>query len=270
MPRFSSHLLTALISCAISVLVVVNYLTPVTVTPSERPLTDLPKGQTLDSHHSQDQRTALLLTEQQHTIIQLQEEIAWLETILDSLDDSSPKKSIGQATSPSREIWFDEQSLKNLSVPTATIANLKHAVEDISLQKLELRHQANREGWGRSRKLQQQIKALDEQLKSQLTPDELDLVLFATGRHNRVEVTDTIENSAAGIAGIRTGDIILSYDGQHIFEPLTLFKATADGSLGDMTEVIIDRQGEQLSVYVPRGSLGVRFKPVQRPPRTGN
>lgn len=264
MSRFSSHLITAILSGAVTTAVLAVLF------PQQHTKPTVVIEQTANNNTAiptTDNNSAQLLDEQQRTITELQQEIDWLQSVISALDQPTAKPERPTLSTEAQEVWFDEQVLQSLGLPAATIAGIKQTVEEIALEKLNLRHQANREGWGRSRKLREQLRELDQQLTEQLTADEYDLMLYATGKHNRVEVTDTISDSAAGIVGIQAGDVIVSYDGQRIFAPTTLYSATAEGNLGEMTEVIIERNGERITLYVPRGSLGVRFKPVQRPPR---
>lgn len=270
MRRLIPYLLTGAISSCITAIVIIYHgapaltdrTTPTSATASAALDTDQPTpppgGQLPNSER------ATLIDQQQQTIAMLEQEVEWLQSVIEAIEQKPPKPT---AHNPqAREVWFDEGALDELDLPDTTIRNLKEMVEDIALKKLNLRHKANREGWGRSRQLREQLQSLDQQLRNQLTNDEYDLMLYATGKNNRVEVTDTLQDSAAGYAGIHSGDVILSYGGDRIFEPATLFEATSQGNLGEITEVTVQRGGETLTLYVPRGSLGVRFKPVKRPP----
>jgi S1-C subfamily serine protease len=89
--------------------------------------------------------------------------------------------------------------------------------------------------------------------------DTYDWFLYAAGRSNRVKVEGVLGGSAAADAGFRSGDVIVSYDGERIFKPGALVQGTLGGRLGDHVDVEVMRGGELVSLRVPRGPLGVRL-----------
>ena len=86
-------------------------------------------------------------------------------------------------------------------------------------------------------------------------------MLFATDQPNRVRVNSVIGGSAAELAGIRDGDMVLSYAGERVFKPVDLRRATQSGVRGERVRIVVDRSGERLYLTVPRGPLGVRMAP---------
>ena len=283
MNRFASHLLSAAAGALITAVCASYWLpamtapTPPTVASSRPSGTTVPAATVSTSAETGDSEQ--LIQQQQQTIASLEQEVAWLQSVLEKLDSgtlqsSSPDNNTldnnrrrgNDLPPPTRGVWFDDSSLQAIGMDAQAIAALKQQVEAEELEKLQLRNQATREGWNHTSKLFKQLRALDRQFRDSLTPDDYDKVLFATGRNNRVEITDTLENSPSNLAGIQKGDRILSYGGKRIFDPSTLVRSTTEGSLGEMVPVVLQRGDDRLTVYVPRGSLGMRIKPVRGSP----
>ena len=140
---------------------------------------------------------------------------------------------------------------------------VKQIQDDLALQRLYLRDQAEREGWLRSPRYRDAMQAIaqrEEGLQQELGQDDYDRYLYAVGRPNRVLVGDVLANGPAQRAGIQIGDAILSYGGERIFEANSLVNATRDGTAGMSTAVEIERDGDTQLVYVPRGPLGINLR----------
>ena len=140
---------------------------------------------------------------------------------------------------------------------------VKQLQDDLQLQRLYVRDQAEREGWLRSpryRDAMQAIQQREEGLLQELGENDYDRYLYSIGRPNRVVVGDVLANGPAQQAGIQVGDSILSYGGERIFEAGSLVNATRDGTSGMSTAVEIERDGQTQLVYVPRGPLGINLR----------
>ncbi len=76
---------------------------------------------------------------------------------------------------------------------------------------------------------------------------------------NEVEITGFAENSALQDAGALTGDEIVSYNGipVHSVQEINEIKERV---ASDMVNVVLLRDGKQVSIEVPRGQLGVYLK----------
>ncbi|MEM6639614.1 MAG: PDZ domain-containing protein [Pseudomonadota bacterium] len=143
-----------------------------------------------------------------------------------------------------------------------TARRFKSRVDDIALQRLYLRDQAMREGWVSDPRYRDESRRLAEAqngLRDEFGTEAYDAYLYASGRPNRIEVQNVLENSPAFEAGLRTGDQIVGYDGERTFQPNELRRATQQGQAGQMISVQIIRNGQTLDVYVPRGPLGVQM-----------
>ena len=140
---------------------------------------------------------------------------------------------------------------------------VKQLQDELALQRLYVRDQAEREGWLRTPRYRDAMQALNEREASfaqDLGDDDYERYLYAIGRPNRVLVGDVLANGPAQQAGIQVGDAILSYGGERIFDAGTLVNATRTGTAGVSTALEIDRDGQTQLVYVPRGPLGINLR----------
>ena len=104
------------------------------------------------------------------------------------------------------------------------------------------------------------------ELRTTYGDETYDWFLYATNRPNRVIVEGVLGGSAAEEAGIRAGDVIVSYDRERVFRPGPLVQGTLSGNLDDRVDVEVWRQGERIQLTLPRGPLGVRLGRKTSPP----
>jgi len=169
---------------------------------------------------------------------------------------------------PAGEIWFDEARLIESGLRPADAAILRELYEEIQLERLYARDTAAREGWPGQR-LRQEFRDLDARIASvreDWGEDTYDWFLYAADRTNRVEIESVLGGSPAAEAGVRPGDVILSYAGHRIYTPAELRRATTQGSLGEVVALVVVSGGRTRRVDVPRGPLGVRLDAHSRPP----
>lgn len=140
---------------------------------------------------------------------------------------------------------------------------------DIELKKLELRDRATREqylGTSRYNHELNELTAGDVPLREELGDEAYDRYLYASGQTNRVLVSSVMTGSQAEFAGMQSGDVILSYDDQNLFEWSELQQATTQGERGEYVNVNVLRDGQMLNLWIPRGPLGVRLGATRREP----
>ena len=75
-----------------------------------------------------------------------------------------------------------------------------------------------------------------------------------------------LESAQAGQAGIRSGDYIMRYDNERIYNWRDLRSATTSGEISDTIEVEVERDGETLRFYLARGPLGIRMNSLRIAP----
>lgn len=156
----------------------------------------------------------------------------------------------------------DEQyaNLVAAGVDPGVATQIKQRTDQWSLQRLELIDQASREGWRRSDQFQDRMTELREEqpdVRSELGDTDYDQYLYQSGESNRVQVASIIDGSAAQIAGVESGDLLLSYANQLIYKTSELQSATREGSRGEIVPITIERSGQLMSLELPRGPLGV-------------
>ena len=171
------------------------------------------------------------------------------------------------AQTPARA-WFDEEALLDSGMEAALAGELRLFFEQLEMERLLLRDRSAREDWERGR-LREELRTLDDReqsLRERLGDDGYDAYLYASGQTNRVEVSSVLESAQAGQAGIRSGDYILRYDNERIYNWRDLRNATRSGELTDTIEVEVERDGETLQFYLARGPLGIRMNSLRVAP----
>jgi membrane-associated protease RseP (regulator of RpoE activity) len=67
-------------------------------------------------------------------------------------------------------------------------------------------------------------------------------------------ITEVVDNSAAAKAGLQTGDVITSFDGDTVTTPAQLGNAVAQHEVGDQVKVTFTHDGQTKTVTVTLGS----------------
>ena len=130
------------------------------------------------------------------------------------------------------------------------------AMEDqVRLELLEAEYEAHRSGneddyWTRANNYQ-------NTLREQLGDAEYEKYLVAQGGQASVTVNDVIGSSPANRAGLKTGDRIVSYDGNRVYTMWELKNMAFDGNPGEDVILDIERDGQRMQLVVPRGPLGI-------------
>ena len=164
--------------------------------------------------------------------------------------------------------WFDQQALLDSGMDSSLASELKLTFEQLEMERLFLRDRAAREGWDREqmRNELQTLESRQDELRERLGETAYDAYLYASGQSNRVAVTSVLASAQAGQAGIKSGDHILRYDSQRIYNWMDLRAATTSGDISDMVPVEIERDGETLQFYLARGPLGIRMDALRVAP----
>ncbi len=158
--------------------------------------------------------------------------------------------------------WFAAEALRQAGLPADEIAALRERFESQELATLYLRDRATREGWLATPRFVEESRALAERtrtLRSELGDARFDWYLFATGQMNRVAIGDVLSTAPAAAAGVEAGDLVVGYDGARVFTPAELRDATGTGREGERVAVDLERRGQRVRVWIPRGPLGVRL-----------
>ena len=168
----------------------------------------------------------------------------------------------------SERAWFDEQALLDSGMEATLAGELRLFYEQLELERLMLRDRSARENWerGRLREEMQLLEDREETLRERLGDEGYDAYLYASGQTNRVEVSSVLESAQAGQAGIRSGDYIMRYDNERVYNWRDLRSATTSGDISDTIEIEVERDGETLRFYLARGPLGIRMNSLRIAP----
>lgn len=147
--------------------------------------------------------------------------------------------------------------------------SLREAYDALQMEQLYLRDRAAREGWSSDPGLREELEALVEQERAlfrDFGEEAEDWLLYATGRPNRVRVSEVFRSSPAAAAGLSVGDTIVRYGDQPIRSGTDLQQATIAGEPGEWVDVEIARDGRRERLRLPRGPVGVRLEVVSERP----
>jgi hypothetical protein len=162
--------------------------------------------------------------------------------------------------------WFDDGSLQQVGYANSEVEEIRRRFEELEMDKLDLADRSRRDGTINSAEYNRQLVELTSALREDLGITGYDAYLYATGKHNRVELQEVLEDSPAGYAGLEAGDIVVSYAGSRMFHPRQLKQATATGESGVDVTIEVLRDGAHFRTRVPRGPLGVRLRRIRNPP----
>jgi len=211
---------------------------------------------------------AIQLEELQYKVEKLELQ---LEVLSEGSNDSESPESnstvkaafLGRPVQPNRE----NLSAAGMSIDEAD--KLLRRMSQQEYQRLELQNNIRRNQGASSNEYREQLRKLNQNkisLRSELGDDAYDKYLFASQQNNRVKVTSVMAGSPAESSGFESNDIILSYDDQKILNWADIRRVTLEGDINSYTNVNILRNGESMSLMVPRGTLGVQLEPVQLDP----
>lgn len=162
-----------------------------------------------------------------------------------------------------------ERALVAAGLDPATVADIKRRDDGLAMQEIYLRDQATREHWLDSPRFAQEMAAIEAErtpLRNEIGDDAYDRYLFALGQTNRVRVDDVLTQSPAEEAGLQAGDFIVRYGDARLFAPGELVDQTRSGTAGEAVQLEVVRNGERITLQVPRGPLGLRVAGAQAAP----
>jgi hypothetical protein len=195
-------------------------------------------------------------------------------------DDASPAQSPreeepreGEAApeeSQSEDREFDPEVLIEAGFAARDVEAFRRRIDALAMERLYLRDQATREGWLDSSRYREESRRISQSrlaTRDEYGEELYDWFLYTTKHPNRIRVSQVFEGSPADEAGVRVGDLIVRYDDRKIFGGHDLQESTVSGTAGELTPVELDRAGEEVRIYIPRGPLGIRLQgATQKPP----
>ena len=194
-----------------------------------------------------------------------------LEAVIDERADSSAddtprvaasNNNTAQPQMASANRSLSTEKLVNAGLESSIAEDIVRRKNQLELDKLELRDAAVRGGYLGSERYMDELQALldeDVSLREELGDDLYDRYLFNNGQMNRIRVASVMAGSAAEQSGVSANDIVLTYDQQRMFEYTELQQATTQGDREEFVSMMVERDGQDLMLWVPRGPLGVRL-----------
>ena len=183
--------------------------------------------------------------------------------------------ALGDATDPRgapEATMSMERALLAAGIDATTATEIRRRRDELSLSEIYLRDQATREGWVDTPEFTAKLAEIERQrtsIRDEIGDDAYDRYLAALDHPNRVAVNEVMLDSPAAVAGIQAGDVVLRYADTRIFDPGELVSATRGGTAGEPVRMEIMRQGQLLTIDVPRGPLGVSIAASKGAPGEG-
>jgi hypothetical protein len=218
---------------------------------------------------------------------ELEAQVAWLQERIEELaaaalppapaadapepaaPDADPEDTAEPADAAAqRTPWFRGERLAELGAPADEVERLEALAGQSMMSSIELSHRATREGWFRSPRYWTAVASQEQALRGEIGDADFDLLLYATGRPNRIAIADLLPDAPGRRAGLRPGDVVVRYGGTAIFRGDDLRAAAAAGNPSDWVEVEVLRAGELVRVDIPRGPIGAKLNPVSVRPET--
>jgi hypothetical protein len=182
-----------------------------------------------------------------------------------SEEDASTEIESDLATAAEASRFADEALLAH-GVDAREIARLHDRWARYELERESIANSALREGWFFSERHRSEMAQSERELREDFTDLDYDRYLYARGQPNRLIAGEVLRGSAASEAGLRRGDVILSYGDVRVFNPGEILRASAQGDLGKSVSMEILRNGQRRTVYVRQGPLGVILEHSQGEP----
>ena len=274
-PRWSSLLLAAVVGAGIAAAASLFWHEPATTRPDAI-------GEVVPSESPRLAAALRALRQELREVAEarerLEQDVADLGARLAELEERPAQaraldaQSSGGVTAkarPADKVSFNETALISAGVDPEEARWLHERYDAYEMQRLYMMDRAGREGWEKLPSGRRSLGELDRTLREELGEGRYDQFLYALGRNNRVIVHDVLSSSPAEDAGFRKRDIVLRYDDIRVYNPQELRKATQGGEAGELIAVELQREGERIRVFVPRGPLGVTLKADRRAPEVG-
>jgi len=154
------------------------------------------------------------------------------------------ERLIAGGFSPDRAEWIDRRT------------------QELRMQALQAQYDAQRDG----RPIEPGTVLGERALRAELGEADYERYLQAVGRPTSVGVQGLLASSPAERAGLTTGDEIVSYDGQRVFDLRELNALTLAGTAGESVVVEVRREGQTLQLVMPRGPIGIFGGGFRGPP----
>ncbi|HUO82204.1 MAG TPA: PDZ domain-containing protein [Gammaproteobacteria bacterium] len=151
-------------------------------------------------------------------------------------------------------------ALTQAGIEEVEAREIKRRMDELDMEMMNLQYEAGAGGWMGTERFAdafRDLRARRESVRESIGDETWDKYLYAMGQPNRVAVQEVLEGSPAQRAGLRPGDLLLSYAGDRLFTLNDLVERSRRGG-GETVTVEILRDGRRTQIYMPRGPLGIR------------
>lgn len=211
------------------------------------------------------------------TVQALQFKVEILQQQLNTLEDNQQKIQSQQKNKPqaithkkNTRIIPNQKNLVASGINPDEANEILRRISQQDFRRLELQNLMQRATPSERREYSKELRALNKNkisLRSEMGDDAYDQYLYISDQNNRVKITSVMAGSPAEASGFQAEDVILSYDNKKILNWSDIRRATIEGEIGSYTSIEILRDGEQLSLTIPRGTLGVQLEATQIEPQ---
>ncbi|MBW2271008.1 MAG: PDZ domain-containing protein [Deltaproteobacteria bacterium] len=160
--------------------------------------------------------------------------------------------------------WFDTDQLLAGGMSERDAERLKLRWEKYQMDLLYLSDQLKRAGGSTSAEHRRGRQELSRELQEDLSDDEYDCLLAASGQPNRVRVQEILSQSPGYEAGLQKGDFILSYNGMPVFRPGDLKNAITASRSEDLVPIEVrSASGQYDRFHIRAGPIGIQMMPAR-------
>lgn len=226
------------------------------------------------------------LDAQQRRQVELSQQLAQLDVTVFSMDaaeDAADANELPAAENPAgarspgstgrrQRMRLSQERLVESGFTEYEAEDILTAADNIAMERLNLQYKATREGWLRTpeyAEAMRELPVLRNVMIEEYGEVGYDRYLYASGRPNRLVVTDVYRESPAATIGLQSGDRVIAMAGEPVYSDRDLRTIASKGSAGETVPVVIERDGTRFETYVPRGPLGIRAGRAYENPAAG-
>ena len=241
---------------------------------SSEPENSLPIISTHETSSSPLSDQACETDDRQRQVYDLQQQIGVLESRVSELTAQQISRSTsGDSEGISSLSNSHRDNIINSGFNADATDEILRRLDEQKYRRLELQNEIRRADVSQRDEYIKELQELNKNkisLRSEMGDDAFDQYLFVSGQNNRVRVGLVMPDSSAESAGIQPNDIVLFYGNHKIINRTDVRTASAEGEAGNYVVVQVLRDGEEISLTVPRGELGVQFESVLLDPYLGH
>jgi len=176
---------------------------------------------------------------------------------------AEPRQFVGEPIANGNAL-FDRQLLVDAGLPAQDAQRLRDRYEALQVERIAQTERARREG--RQQQIEGIVLGLEQQFRQELGDEMYDYAIYGAGDFNRIRVQEVPTGSAAGAAGVESGDLIRRYADQAVFTPVELVQVATRVPLGRRIPLQVERNGALIDLQIDSGPLGAPLEPIRGAP----